>query len=358
MSLLQKFLGKSTKAARTPRHSSCRLEVENLERREVPAGISYNSISHILTVTGGAGNDQISLATSGSTIKATLNGMTQSFSGVWGVGINGGGGANSIKVFDMPANVPVFITGGVGSNDAVFVELQASAPSSLLGYVNVNYGAGSKATLEVADYSDAAGRFATITNKAVTFQGPTGIFGMPGPVDAEVDYSGNVSSLAVDGGKSNQFTVLSTAAATPLSIYAGTGFNTVGIGGSGAQVYGSPGGSVAAIAGPVHVYDTCGKTTLNVDTSGGADNQQITVNANSVAVKNGPTIDFQANSPVAGDGVTSVNVFAPDDLTDKSVITVQGVASGTTLDLWGNAKLQVTGPAANKAHVHHYFWLT
>jgi hypothetical protein len=366
MSVLKRWLGKSTKSSRkavaSARRPAMKLAVESLEQREVPAGISYNPFTHFLTVTGGAGNDAIAITRTGSTVKATLNGMSQSFllggTGVHDIFVNPGAGQNSVQVIGMSNFVPVNITGGIGGNDSIWVDLPASNPALATGFVNVSYGPGSKATLDVSDYSDSLGRYVTITSSAVTMQPPTGPFGLPGPTDATVKYTGNITSLEVDGGNSNSFMVLSTKATTPLSIYAGTGFNQVNIGGGGTSLYSNPNGSLAAVASPVHVYDYCGKTNLNIDDSKGSDNQHVTVTDKSVSFAGGPTVYYQGNSPIAGNGVTDLSIFAPDDFTDHSVFTVQSLASNTTLDLWGNWHYTVNGPAAGKAHLHHYGWLT
>jgi hypothetical protein len=362
MTLLRRWLGKSTKSSRkavaSARPQAVKPAVEALEVREVPAGINYNPFTHVLTVTGG-GNDTIALTRNGSMVKATLDNTSQSFflAGIKDIFVNTGAGNNSVQVVGL-SDVPVFVTGAFGANDKVWVDLPSGNPAVTNALVSVNYGFGSKATLEVSDYSHDLGRYVTITNNAVTMQPPTGWLGTPGPTDATVKYAGNITSLQVDGGDSNSFGVQSTAAATPLSIYAGTGFNYVGIGGGGTTLYGSPNGSLAAIASPVHVYDNCGKTELNVDDSAGKDNQHVTVTDQSVSFAGGPTVFYQGKSPIAGDGVTALNIYAPDDFTDHSVFTVNSVSDNTQLSLWGNNHYTVNGPAANKAHTYHYGWLT
>jgi hypothetical protein len=365
MSELKRWLGKYLKSSRksvaSVRRTTVKPGVETLEVREVPAGIFYNPITHTLTVLGNPGNDNIALTRTGGTLKATLDGSSQSFGlgpgGVWKVVVDPGAGQNSIQVNGM-FDGTLIINGAAGANDSVSVDLPASNPAITDAFVTVNYLAGGKATLEVGDYSNSLGRYLNVTSSAVTMQPPTGPFGMPGPTDATVKYMGNITSLTVNGGGSNDIMVKSTAAATPVSIYAGTGMNSVEIGGGGTELYGSPNGSLAAIASPVHVYDNCGNTALSIDDSNGSDNQHATLTDKSVSFAGGPTVFYQGQSPIAGDGVTSLSLFAPDDFTDKSIFTVQSLSSNTTLDLWGDGKYTVNGAAAGKASLHHYGWLT
>src|SRR5207248_967461 len=69
MSVLKRLLGKSTKLSRkavaSARRQAVKPAVEALEIREVPAGISYNPFSHVLTVAGDAGNDTIAITRNG-----------------------------------------------------------------------------------------------------------------------------------------------------------------------------------------------------------------------------------------------------------------------------------------------------
>ncbi len=371
MSILRTLLGKSLKsprAAAAPRRLTGKPAVESLECRELlTGGISYNPATHVLMLTGDQANaqqnDTITLQTNGNSLAATINGHTESYgfggNGVQEVFIFPGGGKNTVQIVGVPKGIAVDVFGGAG-NDTVKVTVPTNAPTTGAGTVNLFYNGGGQAALDVADYSHAMGENVTINNGSVQMNGwvyQQGQF-LPGstPVTA-VNYSGKVTSLEVDGGNANTFQVLGTSAATPLSVYAGTGNNTVNVGGSGVEYYGESTHSLAAVAGPVNVYDSCGKTTLNVDNSGGPGNEKITVTDKSVSFAGGPTINYQSKGALAGDGVTALNVFAPEDFFDPSVYTVQSVSPATAVTLWGGGYYKVNGPAANKVSQQHYMQL-
>src|SRR4051812_7134876 len=91
-------------------------EIESLEERRL-LSVSLNNATHVLTVTGGGGADNISVSLKGMTLTATVNGTAKSFkaAAIRKLVLNGGAGNDRISVAQN-VKLSATISGGTGND--------------------------------------------------------------------------------------------------------------------------------------------------------------------------------------------------------------------------------------------------
>jgi hypothetical protein len=298
-----------------------------------PQGSPGNFAGYSLSVTGDQStnpNDQIVVtqapASAGSGVRATLNGQTVTFPAnmITAVTITAGFGSNTVKILGTPPGVGVTVNGWLyGSSDSVYVGWSGLG-TSWGGAVNLNYQI-SPATLTVDDSLDLTSRTATVATGAVNFQGLS-----------PVTYSGNVTSLKVTGADSpyvnDSITVLSTAAATPVTVYTGAGLNSVYVGNNHLMT-----GILGAI--DVERGAGSGQTNLFVDDSGELGRKAV-VTFNSVQFQGLGTITY-------GGGISSLSLMGSPAISASvyDEVLVNSVSPNTPVTIYDELLSNVNGPA-------------
>ncbi len=296
-------------------------------------------------------NDYIAVdvAPSGS-LYAVLNGEANIYGAgqITSIQINPGGGANTVRINNVPSICPTTVTGdganyvtignsfdGVqGINSGVNVYNGYPTPSST-GHTN----------LTVDDSADTSGQSATLSDQPYgvgSYQVGSLVGLAPAPINwfdnSSGTYTGGVSFLAIYGGSGgNTFTVTNTG-----KLYSGTylnsgqGTNTVNVegtagsldvdGGSGVQdVYvGSKGsalgGTLANLHGSVNVHNSynpyaanpkTGYSYLYVDDGGNQSSPNMNLNFDSLTSSDMPSSLQWVGYKVGVGGVIALYVYGP-----------------------------------------------
>jgi hypothetical protein len=333
-----KMLGRGHSLPR-PRRRVC-LGIETLEERQLlstgfsltPQGPPGSFRGYSLTVSGhttpGFVNDNIVVTqapgSSGSVLQVNLNDQVVTFPAnlISSVTANPGSGSDTVTIQGSPPGVGVTINGATGSNDWIRVLWSGGASSG--GPVSLNYAAG-QATLTVDDSADPTSRVATVTSSAVTFQGLS-----------PVSYSGNVTSLKVYGGTAatvdDSFTVQSTAAATPVTVYTGAGLNSVYVGNNHLLT-----GLLGAL--DVECSASSGQINLFVDDS-------AEIGRKAVVTYN--TVQFQGLGTITyGTGVSSLSLMGSPAISPYvyDEVWVSSVSPYTSVTIFDELLSNVNGPA-------------
>ena len=331
-----------------------------LEADDGKGNVVITAVGPNLTVNGGA-NDNISVSTAASgdlqiTVqKQSFHLKNPAFGSPFNVTVNTGSGTNQVILAGLPSGGKASVANGQKAKNTVTVGGQGGLPKLAGTTIAVTDTTGSTALI-VDDSGDSAGRVAQVTKTAVTFEAL-----VPAVIASEatltVNYSGNIASLKMQGGRGgNEFFVSTTDAGTSTTIDAGPGANSVyaGVFGTDPSLAGSGDGTVSQIAGPLAVTDNLGTTSLYIDAS---DQGYVyyQVYGDHVSFTQGPTIQYQPSfetklkkdSPVlVTRGVTAVTVYGSHS---GNNVQVNGVSPGTPVTLWGSATDTIGGAAAGQA---------
>jgi hypothetical protein len=304
-----------------------------------------------LTING-RDNDSIVIDTTAAGLEVTAQGQTATLVGqIESLNVNPAGGANHVKVVGVSPGTIISVGNAQHGNNTVTVGGDLSRLAGTT--IDIADSTGSTALL-VDDTGDLTARVASITRDAVTLAELT-----------TVNYSGNIVSLSVLGGKgSDQFFIATTAANTPTTVDAGPGTNSVfaGLTGTDATLAGTGHGSVRQLVGPLNVTDKEGTTVLAIDCSGDGFSS-CTVFSDHVAFFDEPTVQFQSpgsRPPVKIDPVIlPKNVVFPPAVLPRGVTSltvygavfpnnfqVESVDPETQVTLFGTAQDTIGGPAA------------
>jgi hypothetical protein len=331
-----------------------------LEADDGQGNLLLTALGPNLFVNGGT-NDKIAVATSSpGELQITVQNQAftlknPAFGPAFNVTVNTGGGTNEVTIAGLPSGGKASVSNGQHAKNTVTVGGTGGLPKLAGTTIAVADATGSTALI-VDDGGDTAGRMAQITASSVVFTGLVPAV-IPAEENLTVNYSGNIASLKVQGGRGgNHFFVSTTGAKTSTTIDGGPGANEVfaGVFGTNPSSVGTGDGTVAQIAGPLAVTDNLGQTSLSIDAS---DQGYIhyQVYSDHVSFTQGPTITYQPgfetklkpDSPVLLTcGVTSLTVYGNHGGND---IQVNSVSSGTKVTLWGSSTDAISGPAAGSA---------
>jgi hypothetical protein len=165
-----------------------------------PAALDPSAASALTLYGGGGGN----------------NFTIQNLDGSYTTTLNAGAGSNAVNVLGTTGNL-VLTSGG---NDTVTIGNNGSL-ANILGPINISKSGGST-FLGVNDSADATGQRASLANGSLTWTN------YAAPVTWE---SGAVTALTIWGGSgANTFNVQSTEAATPVTLNAGVGGDSINVG--------------------------------------------------------------------------------------------------------------------------------
>ncbi len=331
-----------------------------LEADDGHGNLLLTAVGPKLTVNGGT-NDKIAVATTSSgELQITVQNQTftlqnPAFGPAFSVNVNTGAEANVVTIAGLPSGGKASVSNGQHAKNIVTIGGADGLPKLTGTTIDVADATGTTA-LTVDDTGDTAGRVAQITASSVVF---TGLIQSVIPAEATltVNYSGNIGSLKVQGGRGgNQFFVSTTGAKTSTIIDGGPGANEVfaGVFGTNPSTLGTGDGTVNQIAGPLDVTDNLGTTSLSIDAS---DQGYVyyQVYGDHVSFTQGPTISYQPSfetklkpdSPVlVTRGVTSVTVYGSHS---GNNIEVNSVSAGTKVTLWGSSTDTISGAATGSA---------
>jgi hypothetical protein len=328
-----------------------------LEADDGQGNLLLTAVGPNLFVNGGT-NDKITVATaSNGELQITVQNQTftlknPAFGTPFHVTVNTGAGTNNVTIAGLPSGGGASVANGAHAKNTVTIGGKGGLPKLAGTTIGVTDTTGSTALI-VDDTDETAGRVAQITASSVLF---TGL--IPAVIQADanltVNYSGNIATLKVQGGRGgNHFFVSTTAANTATTIDGGAGANSVyaGVFGTDPATLGTGDGTVNQIAGPLSVTDAIGTTSLAIDASDqGYVHYQVY--ADHVSFTQGPTIQYQPgnetklkpNSPVlVWHGVTSVTVYGSHG---GNEVQVNSVSSGTAVTVWGASSDTIGGAAA------------
>jgi Ca2+-binding RTX toxin-like protein len=317
---LRRLFASPKSARRTQRPAKSRpLAVEYLEDRLVPTA-TLQIINGVLTYTAGAGiANNLTVSLSGTNYKFVETAETIRVTGITGAS---GSGTNTVLI---PANQvqPAGILIGLGDKaDTLSIQstdnditVKAGADndnitvgklSGIGGAVTVDGEAGND-TLQIND-----GASGTATTYAITDQLVKSLTS----VNA-VSYAGTENLTLTAGNQADTFDVLSTNAATKLTVNAGLGDDKF--------VLGNGGGRLDDLKGALVLNGQSGTDTLTLHDQGSSTAQAFTMTSNSVARSGVPIVTAftgtEAVSLEAGSGADSVSV--------------QSAVTPVTLDLGG-----------------------
>ena len=323
----------------------------------------------VLSITGTAGNDYISLAGSGGTLlQVDVNGVITHYNpfDYTSVQIDGVGGNDTINI--LGTELPTTVTGRGHDTVTVGDTNGVQDITSPVDITDVTFPP-SYIDLTVDDSTDAVGRNATISDTSITNLAP-----------AAIDYTAsNLSSLTVNGGVGgNTFTVANTPAGfnlsnTPTNLNSGTGNDHVNIQGTAGattlDVQGQNGhdtvnvgsaGSVQGILGTVNTENTFGFNALTIDDSADATGRAATLSDftpagdsawESVTGLAPAAINYEASDitgPVTINGGSGGNTFNVNALagggsnltdinsgTSDDAVNIRATDAGTTLNVQG-----------------------
>lgn len=295
-------------------------------------GTVGNSLANILgglTLTGVAGsvanlNDQGAAGAFTYTLTATTAQRTgtalitySGMTGASGLTVNGAVGAGIVNVQSSASGTPINVVAGAGGGYTFNVGSAGNLLDGILGPVNLNGVAGS--VLNVNDQASAAANAYTVTSTTVQRAG-TALISYLGMTGA----SGVTLNAGTGGGTIG---VASTAASTPVNLFAGSGSYTVNVGnGTGL-------GNINA-TGPVNVNGGTGTSSLNVNDATAAGPFTYTVTNSQIARTGVGAINYvniagTITLNAAGTGSNTINVQSTAAVTAQTVINAG--AGGATV---------------------------
>ena len=133
------------------------------------------------------------------------------------------------------------------------------------------------------------------------------------------------------GAFSNLYNIVSTAAATPVTVYEGTGNNTVSIGDSSAQ-------SVQGVTSPVTIHGNSGTDTISMDATSSAIAVRVHVNPTQVGAANGDTL-FPTGGSLTYTGISSVTLTTTASSAGDSIWVTPSATTAFTVNA-GNPTTQ------------------
>jgi predicted outer membrane repeat protein len=216
------------------------------------------------------------------------------YSGLSALTLNGDSAEDIYDVESTAAGTPVTINTGAGTS-AVNVTQTAQNLGNLGSFLTVHGGVGTT-LLYVDDQTDTATPSAyTITGSSIA-----GLFSAP------IVYTGLQGVTLNGSGGPSAYYVVSTSAATPVTVNGGAGDDTFNLGG--------PANTLDPLKGPVTVNGGGGADTLNVNDQGQQTGQTYTLTPTSLARPGVALISFGAVANVmigAGSGNDTLVVAAP-----------------------------------------------
>jgi hypothetical protein len=260
-------------------------------------------------------NDTITVGVSGGGVMASVNGKMVVFDAgaVSSVAVHPWGGSNTVNVESTLAAAPVTVSNASGSANAVSVSPNAHFLDNIQG--NVTVSGGGTNTLTVFDQNDPYSDTYTVTSTTVSRT-----------VSAVITYGG-LSALTVDGGYGSvAYNVQGSSASTPITLNAGTGNDTVNIGGAGP--------TLDAVRGALTLNGQAGSDILNLNDQGAAAGHTYSLNG----------------SNLTRDGIAAVtfSTFETVNLTagthdDNLILTAMPAGVQMTMDM-GSGYNSVYGP--------------
>jgi hypothetical protein len=275
-------------------------------------------------------------------------------------------GNDTVNVENTLSGVPVTINEG-GGTDTVNIRPSAEFLDNIQGNVFINGGSGTD-TLNVYDQNDTFSDTWTMTGSSLTRtaaatiyyneQSSVNITGGSGNLTYNILSTEDFFSTSLDTGPgTDAVNVQSTGFFSTLTInntFSTSNQDTVNIGSNAPSL----GGTLANIAGTANVNNASGNTTLNVDDSGDATGQTVTVTNSSISgtwspaainYSNGLFGTISAVNLYGGSGGNTFNVQSTLGTATTSINTDDTLtASANTVNI-GSAAPSLGGTLANIA---------
>jgi len=309
-----------------------------------------------VTVDGGGGNDSLTLddsadlSTNNYSISATNvsrnGGVSVDFSAMVQVSLTGGTGDDTINVTETGAGTPVTVSGGSG-NDTITVGSAGNSLDDIKGAVTVNGDAQSVAgadRLNIDDQGDTDDNTYKITATTIDRTG-AGLITYATMEKVVL----NATDTAT---KTDTITVESTASASPLTVNANDGNDTVTVGASASPVTVNGGvgndtvsvgnGSLDGLLGTVSVSGGTGADVLKIDDSADGDGNTYSVGVLQITRTGAGDISYSSVGTVsltAGSGADTITVKATTGLT----VNVDAGAGGDSVTVGNGSLDNMTG---------------
>ena len=245
----------------------------------------------------------------------TFDGSTSPYSAssIAGIDVFEGNGANTITTESTNAGLPINLFGGPNVDNFNFGS--AGVVSGIVSSVAIDGGTGNN-TLTINDNADTTARTISIDGTQIGAASGDNLFNSGGSIS-----SANIENLVLNGGSGgNQINVVSTNSGESVSIFSGTGANTIFVGSNG-----SGPGNLQNILGPVSITGQGVATAAIVDDSSSTTGNTLTLSNTSLS--SAANNLFGAGGSLAYSGLASLTA---NDGSGGNQIQVLATAAGAT----------------------------